>query len=67
MIKYDHFICENAEIVTSSLEKYGILPKQIISITSKVGYTSAYKYEGHGSVSVDVNTYYVVFYWYEEN
>lgn len=65
MIKYDHFVCEDAKSVTSSLEEYGILPEQIINITSKVIGGDTYRWEHTSSMNINVNTYYVVFYWYE--
>lgn len=65
MIKYDHFVSEDAQGVTETLEKCHITPEQIISITSKVRNADTYKYECSGSMDINVDTYYVVFYWYE--
>lgn len=68
MKKYDHFICYDARSVTEELEKYGIIPEQIISITSKVEVITADipKYQYTNYVDIDVKNIYVVFYWYEE-
>lgn len=67
MIKYDHFICEDARDVTESLEDNNIQPNQIISIVSKVKSADTYKYDYSGTLDIHVDTYYVVFYWYNEN
>jgi hypothetical protein len=64
MIKYDHFTCDSAEGVTATLEKYEIQPQQIVSITNKVIGASTYRYEYTGSLNIDVDTFYTVFYWY---
>ena len=66
MIKYDHFVCNDAQEVTNALEINNIQPNQIVSITSKVLGGDTYRWEHTSSMNINVNTYYVVFYWYEE-
>lgn len=66
MIKYNHFICKDAETVTNELEEYGVIPEQIVSITYKVANGHTYKWEHTSALDIDINGYYVVFYWYEE-
>lgn len=66
MIKYDHFVCKDAQEVTNTLETSNIQPNQIISITSKVLGGDTYRWEHTSSIDIHVDTYYVVFYWYEE-
>ena len=67
MIKYSHFVSEDAQGVTNILEECNILPKQIISITSKVNKGDTYNYDYTRLLNIHIDTYYVVFYWYEED
>ena len=67
MVKYDHFICKDAYEVTNALEENNIQPEQIISITSKVSKGETYRFDHTRVMNIDIDTYYVVFYWYEEN
>ena len=67
MIKYDHFICKDAQEVTNALETNNIQPEQIISITSKVNNGETYRYDYTRAMNIYIDTYYVVFYWYEED
>jgi hypothetical protein len=66
MIKYDHFVCKDAQEVTNTLETSNIQPNQIVSITSKVLGGDTYRWEHTSLMDIHVDTYYVVFYWYEE-
>ena len=67
MVKYDHFVCKDAHEVTDALETNNIQPNQIVSITSKVLNGDTYRWEHTQSMRINIDTYYVVFYWYEEN
>ena len=66
MIKYSHFVSEDAQGVTNILEECNIRPEQIISITSKANKADTYRYEYTRALNIYIDTYFVVFYWYEE-
>ena len=57
MIKYDHFVCNDAQEVTNALETNNIQPNQIVSITSKVLGGDTYRWDHTRLLDININTY----------
>lgn len=66
MIRYKSVEFRYHEDLVDEINRCGLEPEQIVSITSVVGSADTYKYDCSGQMDINVQTYYVLFYWYEE-
>jgi hypothetical protein len=66
MVKYKSVEFRYHEDLVDEINRCEIAPEQIVSITSVVRDADTYKYDCSGQLDINVRTYYVLFYWYEE-